>query len=112
MGLRDMKTVSINEAKANLSRLIQKASRGEEIVIARGNAPVVRLVPIGAASGRRRLGTLKGKLVVGKKLFEALPRQELDPSVVKDARSGRHAVNVLRRRRPSCRRESEAVNSC
>jgi prevent-host-death family protein len=79
MGLRDMKTVSINEAKANLSRLIQKACRGEEIVIARGNAPVVRLVPIGAASGRRKLGTLKGKLVVGKKFFEALPRQELDP---------------------------------
>ncbi len=72
-----MKTVTIHEAKTNLSRLIQKACRGEEVVIARGPDPVVRLVPIGAAQGRRKLGFLKGKLVVGPEFFEPLPEDEL-----------------------------------
>jgi prevent-host-death family protein len=72
-----MKTVTIHEAKTNLSRLIQKACRGEEIVISRGPDPVVRLVPIGAAKGRRKLGFLKGQLVVGPEFFEPLPEDEL-----------------------------------
>jgi len=41
-----MATVTIHEAKTNLSRLIEKACRGEEIVIARGAHPVVRLVSL------------------------------------------------------------------
>jgi len=60
-----MKTVGIHEAKTNLSRLIKKACSGEEIIIARGKDPVVRLVPIAARKGRRKLGILKGKLSVG-----------------------------------------------
>jgi antitoxin (DNA-binding transcriptional repressor) of toxin-antitoxin stability system len=36
-----MKTVTIHEAKTNLSRLIEKACQGEEIIIARGPDPVV-----------------------------------------------------------------------
>jgi prevent-host-death family protein len=72
-----MKTVTIHEAKTNLSRLIQKACRGEEIVISRGPDPVVRLVPIAAAKGRRKLGFLKGQLVVGPEFFEPLPEDEL-----------------------------------
>jgi len=72
-----MKTVKIHEAKTNLSRLIEKACRGEEIVIARGNEPVVRLVPI-AGKKRRNLGILKGKLVVGPEFFEPLSEDELD----------------------------------
>jgi prevent-host-death family protein len=73
-----MKTFGIHEAKTNLSRLIEKACRGEEIVIARGKDPVVRLVPIGSCKGRRKLGILKGKLVVGPEFFEPLPSEELD----------------------------------
>jgi prevent-host-death family protein len=72
-----MKTVTIHEAKTNLSRLIEKACRGEEIVIARGPDPVVRLVPISGKKGRRKLGLLKGKLVVGQEFFEPLPEEEL-----------------------------------
>lgn len=62
-----MKTsvVTIHHAKTNLSRLIQKASRGEEVIIARGSKPVARLVPIGETKGQRRPGSLKGKLLVG-----------------------------------------------
>ena len=41
-----METITIHKAKPQLSRLIKKACRGEEIVIARGKEPVVKLVPI------------------------------------------------------------------
>jgi|HubBroStandDraft_1064217.scaffolds.fasta_scaffold2472417_1 prevent-host-death family protein len=72
-----MKTVGIYEAKANLSRLIEEACLGEEIIIARGKDPVVRLVPIAGRKGRRKLGSLKGKLLVGPEFFEPLPPEEL-----------------------------------
>jgi prevent-host-death family protein len=74
-----MKTsvVTIHQAKTNLSRLIQKAAGGEEVIISRGAKPVARLVPIGEVKGQRRPGALKGKLVVGQEFFEALPQSEL-----------------------------------
>jgi antitoxin (DNA-binding transcriptional repressor) of toxin-antitoxin stability system len=72
-----MKTVGIREAKMSLSRLIEKACAGQEIIIACGNDPV-RLVPIRSRNGRRKLGILKGKLVVGPEFFEPLPPKELD----------------------------------
>ena len=71
-----MKIVGIHEAKTNLSRLIKAAGKGEEIIIARGKDPVVRLVPLPARKGRRKLGILKGKLVVGPEFFEPLPPEE------------------------------------
>lgn len=50
--------MNVAEAKAKLSELVAAAERGEEVVIARGGRPVVRLVP---AAGRRvRLGLLEG----------------------------------------------------
>ena len=69
-----MSVVTIHQAKTNLSRLIAKAVRGEEIILARGKDPVVRLVPIGERKGRRQLGVLKGKLVVGPEFFAPLPQ--------------------------------------
>jgi len=72
-----LKTVTIHQAKTNLSRLIEKACRGEEIIIARGPEPVVRLVPVATSKGRRKLGMLKDKLVVGPEFFEPLPSDEL-----------------------------------
>lgn len=42
--------VKVHEAKTNLSKLIALAEAGEEVIIARGNAPAVMLVPVGAAS--------------------------------------------------------------
>jgi prevent-host-death family protein len=72
-----MKTYTIHEAKTNLSRLIEKACEGEEIVIARGDEPVARLVPLTDVKGRRKPGSLKGKLHVGAEFFEPLPEEEL-----------------------------------
>lgn len=72
-----MKTFTIHEAKTNLSKLIEQACQGEEIVIARGPQPVVRLAPIAGSKGRRQPGALKGKLCVGPEFFEPLPPEEL-----------------------------------
>jgi prevent-host-death family protein len=72
-----MKNVTIHEAKTNLSRLIEQACEGEEIIISRGSEPVARLVALADAKGRRRPGSLKGKLHVGKEFFEPLPAEEL-----------------------------------
>ena len=73
-----METVTIHKAKTELSRLIEKACRGEEIVIAKGKKPVVRLVAIADAKGQRKPGALRGKLKVGPEFFDPLPPEELD----------------------------------
>ena len=71
-----MSIVTIHQAKTNLSRLIEKASEGEEVIIARGAKPVARLVAI-EVKGKRQPGSLKGKLHVGAEFFEPLPASEL-----------------------------------
>jgi len=55
-----MKTVNIHEAKTHLSRLIEAAAGGEEIVIAKAGKPMVRLVPISSQESPRPLGLLAG----------------------------------------------------
>lgn len=72
-----MPTVKIHHAKTHLSRLIQKACEGEEVIIARGDEPLVRLESLRAKRGQRKPGSLKGKLKVGREFFEPLPEQEL-----------------------------------
>jgi len=72
-----METVTIHKAKTELSRLIEKACRGEEIVIARGKKPVVRLVPVSAALKKRQPGILKGKITYSADAFAPLTDQEL-----------------------------------
>ena len=72
-----MSIVTIHQAKTNLSRLIEKVSKGEEVVIARGSKPVARLVPIGEVKGKRQPGSCRGKLCVGPEFFEPLPEAEL-----------------------------------
>ena len=72
-----MISVTIREADADLSRLIRNVDEGEEVVILRGSKPVARLVAVGEVKGRRRPGSLKGKLHVGPEFFEPLPADEL-----------------------------------
>lgn len=72
-----METITIHKAKTQLSRLIEKACRGEDVVIARGAKPVVRLVAIEDTRGNRKPGSLKGKIDIGREFFEPLPPEEL-----------------------------------
>ncbi len=75
-----MSVTTIHEAKTNLARLIEKAERGEEVVIARGKKPVVRLVPIEKAPKKRKLGMFKGKFpdLPDEFFFDPLPPEELE----------------------------------
>ena len=73
-----METITIHKAKTQLSKLIEKACRGEEIIIARGKHPVVKLVPVTATRGERKPGALKGKIHIGPEFFEPLPPEELE----------------------------------
>jgi prevent-host-death family protein len=57
-----MASVTVHQAKTQLSRLIQGALRGEEIVITRNHEPVAKLVALPGAKVKRRLGGAKGKL--------------------------------------------------
>ena len=68
---------TIHAAKTNLSRLIEKACSGEEVVIARGDVPVVRLTPMAVKPAERRFGAMKGRSRVGATFFEPLPEVEL-----------------------------------
>ncbi|OIO69374.1 MAG: type II toxin-antitoxin system prevent-host-death family antitoxin [Zetaproteobacteria bacterium CG_4_9_14_3_um_filter_49_83] len=55
-----MHQVNIHEAKTHLSRLIQEAVAGEEVIIAKGNKPIVRLVAFEEKKTERKLGSAKG----------------------------------------------------
>jgi prevent-host-death family protein len=57
--------VNIHEAKTHLSRLIAKVIGGEEIIIAKGNTPVVKLIQIKTSKDKRKLGSAKGKIHIG-----------------------------------------------
>ena len=58
-----MKQVTIHEAKTHLSRLIQAALNGEEIIIAKGNKPVVRLDVLPEARLQRHIGGQPGLVI-------------------------------------------------
>ena len=76
-----MATVTIHQAKTNLSKLIARAEAGEEIVIARGKEPVARLTAVvKPKKGRRRLsGIMKDKwpALPNSFFFDPLPEEEL-----------------------------------
>ena len=64
---------SIHDAKTQLSRLIERAEGGEEVIIARGSTPVARLTRLGATRPGRRFGAMRGRAKVTKAFFEPLP---------------------------------------
>jgi len=59
-----MYQVNIHEAKTHLSKLIKKVINGEEVVIARGNKPVVKIVNLEINNTKRKLGSAKGKIKI------------------------------------------------
>ncbi len=72
-----MQTVNIHAAKTHLSRLVDQAAAGEEIVIARAGRPVARLVPLAEAGARRQLGILAGQVSVPADFDVPLPETVL-----------------------------------
>jgi prevent-host-death family protein len=56
--------MNVYEAKTQLSRLLDRVERGEEVILARAGRPVARLVPYRSSNPPRRLGLLAGKIRV------------------------------------------------
>ena len=67
-----MYQVNIHEAKTNLSKLIKKVVNGEEVVIAKGNKPLVKMVYLEGNKPKRKLGTAKGKIKIASNFDEPL----------------------------------------
>jgi prevent-host-death family protein len=57
-----MNQININQAKTQLSRLIERVAGGEEIIIAKSGKPIARLVPYAPKGAVRRPGAMRGKI--------------------------------------------------
>ncbi len=65
--------VNIYEAKANLSRLVERAAAGEEIIIAKAGKPRARLVALAKRKSPVIFGALKGKIWIADDFDAPLP---------------------------------------
>lgn len=68
-----MSQFNIAEAKSHFSELVQKALMGEEVVIARDNKPLLKLVPVEEIRKKRRPGSAKGKILYVAPDFDETP---------------------------------------
>lgn len=63
--MSESETVNMHQAKTSLSRLVERALAGEDIVIARNGKPLVKLVPVQQERKPRVPGRYKGKISIG-----------------------------------------------
>ena len=68
-----MNTVDIDEAKTSLSKLVERVEAGEEVIIARGGKPVVRLTQLVATKRKIHFGLLKNEVKITKDFDAPLP---------------------------------------
>jgi prevent-host-death family protein len=66
-------TYNMHDAKTHLSRLAERASKGEEIVIARNGRPLAKLGPLDLPRRERKFGLLKGKIWMSDDFDDPLP---------------------------------------
>ena len=93
--LGPMKTVNIQQAKTHLSRLVEEASDGEEIVIAKAGRPRVRLVPCEPERSPRPLGGWAGRVWIAAD-FDETPQSLID---LFEGRGARRKSTRRRRRK-------------
>jgi len=73
-----MAIFTVHQAKTELSKLMARAEAGGEVVIARRDKPIGKLVPIATSSKTRRVpGALKGRFTLPDSFFDPLPEDEL-----------------------------------
>jgi prevent-host-death family protein len=74
-----MKTVNIHEAKTQLSKLVEEASKGEAFIIAKAGKPVVKVTALSAPTGAqvRRLGFMAGQISVPED-FDRMGSEEIE----------------------------------
>jgi prevent-host-death family protein len=69
--------VNMHQAKTSLSRLVERALAGEEVVIARNGEPLVRLVPVSKQGEPRVPGRGKGQIWIAPDCFDPMSEEEL-----------------------------------
>jgi prevent-host-death family protein len=77
--------VNVHAAKTNLSRLLERAEAGEEIVIARAGKPIAKLVPYVAEHPQRTFGAMRGQIRIlpGFDELDAEIEREFEDSIAK-----------------------------
>ena len=73
-----MKIVKMREAKTQLSSLVEEVNGGEEVVIARGNKIIAKLVPYTATAPTRKPGYLRGRIKIAADFDAPLPGEIVD----------------------------------
>jgi len=82
------KTVNLYDAKTQLSKLVDEASAGNEIVIAKAGKPKARLVPLEKPKGDRKPGGWEGRIWIAEDFDEDLPPEILAGFVGEDEEEG------------------------
>jgi len=70
-----MTIINIYEAKTQLSKLVERAASGKDVIIARGGKPIARLTQLKTPPRKIRFGLLKGKVKVAKDFDAPLPAE-------------------------------------
>jgi prevent-host-death family protein len=70
-----MRTVNIHEAKTHLSKLVEEANEGREVIIAKAGKPMARLVSVHSDRKGRRLGPLAGRFSIPADFDAPLPNE-------------------------------------
>jgi prevent-host-death family protein len=78
MKKRGTKTYNVHEAKTHLSRLLDRALAGEEVVIAKSGVPVARLVPVVMPAEQRPLGVEADRVFIADDFDAPLPPDVMD----------------------------------
>jgi prevent-host-death family protein len=76
---KTIQTVNIHEAKTQLSRLVDQASKGEPFIIAKAGKPLVKVIPVDAPVPKKvkRLGFMSGQIAIPED-FDAMGRVEIE----------------------------------
>lgn len=69
-----MQKINIHEAKTHLSRLVERAAAGEEVIIAKAGKPLAKLGPYHAPAGSRQPGFWRGQVILADD-FDVLPEE-------------------------------------
>jgi len=73
-----MYQINIHQAKTQLSKLVEEAARGEEIIIAKAGKPIARLVPLEKTERKLRTpGGMKGQIWIADNFDEPMSEEEL-----------------------------------
>ncbi len=69
--------VTVQIAQTTLSQLVARVEAGEEIILARWDEPIAKLIPFHQLPVKRHFGALRGWITVDTEFFEPLPKEDL-----------------------------------